>query len=144
MKITGPITEPIIQAVEGRDDLYRGHEDWICPIGNGRVLHVAAGFLSDGGSIPRLVWPLVGHPLQGRALPGFYAHDALYASELLPRAEADQILFALNKRMAVPMWKRDIFWTCVTWCGWNVWRKHTLASVAAARELVWIELEQKP
>ena len=144
MRITGAISQPIIQAVARRDDLYRQVGGWRCPIGMGRVLCVDEGFEADGGSIPRPAWPIVGHPLQGKALPGFWAHDALYASELLPRAAADEILHALNARMKVPTWKHTIFYTCVMMRGGAVWKRHTPASIAAARKLVRIETETKP
>lgn len=140
MTIHGAITTPIIQAVAGRDNLYRQHDTWACPIGRGRTLIVQGGFMADGGTVPPLAYSLVGHPLQGRSLPGFWAHDALYASELLPRAEADAILHALNAKCGVPTWKHTIFYMCVQAAGWAVWLRHTPASVAAARRLVSIEV----
>ena len=36
---------------------------------------VPAGFVSDGGTIPALVWPLVGHPLSNGVCVCYLLHD---------------------------------------------------------------------
>lgn len=37
---------------------------------------LAAGFTSDGGTIPAIFWPAVGHPLSNRLLACYLLHDA--------------------------------------------------------------------
>ena len=51
--------------------LYKMHDN--------RVIKPQAGFMFDGGSIPRVFWTLVGHPLSHRGIRGYLLHDWLYA-----------------------------------------------------------------
>lgn len=37
---------------------------------------VSSGFVSDGGSIPAIAWPIVGHPLSAGILIAYLLHDA--------------------------------------------------------------------
>jgi hypothetical protein len=125
------------------DPLPDGRTGWSCDMGKGRTLYVADGFEYDGASVPRVAWPIVGHPLSRRLLAAATAHDAGYAARLLPRAELDLIFYYhLRHRMT-----RTGAWTCwaaVAGAGWYPWRRHTEESIAAARELCWIEGAARP
>jgi hypothetical protein len=41
----------------------------------GEVIEVPAGFVSDGASIPRFAWTLIGHPLHRRVRRSGVLHD---------------------------------------------------------------------
>jgi hypothetical protein len=53
---------------------------------------VPQGTLSDGASIPRLLWRVVGHPFDSRWLGPSVLHDWRYSIGRLPRQECDRLL----------------------------------------------------
>lgn len=134
MKLPSPHIEPI------------STKDWklVCKytITCGRwriILH--SGLTTDGASIPRvgLIWMLMGHPLQGLVLPAALVHDALYQTEMLPRAECDEIFYRLMRDNGVNVVKAWTMYRAVRACGWAVWRTHTRQSIAAALPFVEVE-----
>ena len=50
---------------------------------------IPRGFQSDGMSVPRFFWRWIGPPVDGRTLAASVAHDWLYTSKVVSRAEAD-------------------------------------------------------
>jgi hypothetical protein len=111
---------------------------WRCPIGRGRTLCVAPGFESDGASIPRFLWSAVGPRFAADTFPAALCHDALYATELLPRPEADAIFRDHLRALGVSRIKRNAYYAAVRVAGWSVWNRHTVESVEAARVYVAI------
>ena len=103
---------------------------------SGRTLHIAAGFCTDGASIPRLLWTLFDDPFDPEVVAPALAHDALYAAELLSRRDCDDEFFSLlidNGNSAGFAWSA---WSGVRLGGWWVWYfDHNAKSIAQAREL---------
>lgn len=60
-------------------------------------IRVPMGFISDGASIPRFAWSIVGHPMQGPSMRPAVVHDWLCvnATSYMQRKLADTILLAL-------------------------------------------------
>lgn len=115
-----PLPSPIIQPVEGSDTKWRSVKDYGCEFTQDDVkviIRIAEGFIFDGLTIPRLLWRVVGHPLQGKALPGGFVHDLLYSTALLPRDVADRIFMLILKRNGVPAYKYNIMYRAVRLCG---------------------------
>ncbi len=110
--------------------------DWCVDLADGRVLVVRAGFRSDGASIPRPLWPLVGPRFAARTFPAALAHDALYAGELVPREMADAEFHRLLRFTGVGRVKARAYWIAVRSFGWLVWRSHTRGGIALARRWV--------
>ena len=54
---------------------------------------VPCGFISDFASIPRVFWPLVGHPADHKWREQSVLHDYLCRSGIIPRKLADQIWY---------------------------------------------------
>lgn len=54
-------------------------------------MYVPKGFISDGGSIPRLFWRLFS-PLDSRYLKYYIKHDFIYATGIRDRKTADILL----------------------------------------------------
>ena len=50
---------------------------------------IPEGFRSDGMSVPRFFWRWIGPPVDGRTMAASVAHDWLYTSKPVSRAEAD-------------------------------------------------------
>lgn len=115
---------------------------WLSPLVNGRAVLIKRGFTTDGASIPRIAWRVIGHPFSKNLLPHALAHDALYAAELLPRAECDAFFLksmaesGTHFSRSVSLVKRDLVWAAVRIGGGFVWSGHTLASVEGARRNV--------
>lgn len=53
------------------------------------VWFVPQGFACDGQSIPRPLWPIFGHPLQGTAIRAAFLHDRGYYLGLRSKKETD-------------------------------------------------------
>lgn len=70
------------------------------------------GYISDGYSIPRFLWSIVGHPLgQSHLIPAL-VHDYLCdeADHYEQRVIADCAFFSLLSQYGVPRWKRTVFY----------------------------------
>lgn len=101
------------------------------------LLHVKTGIISDGASIPRIFWRIPGFaPYEGDTLPAAFAHDCLYASELVDRKTADDIIYELLRENGVGYLRASMYWRAVRGFGGFVWRRHTAESIATAREYV--------
>lgn len=114
-------------------------DDWSVDTVAGR-LHVDAGYRSDGASIPRFLWSLVGPRYAPDTFPAALAHDALYSAHLPEvadwRGAADVIFLDLLKRLGVGRAKRVAYYVAVRTFGWAVARQHTNIGIEAARKLV--------
>ncbi|PWG61755.1 DUF1353 domain-containing protein [Spiribacter halobius] len=73
---------------------------------------VPAGFVTDGASIPRALWPIVGHPM-GRYWPAAVVHDHLVRQPATPRSEADAVFRVLLRRLGVAWWRRAVLYAGV-------------------------------
>jgi len=132
--------QPIITPVEGSDTIWRLVYDYETSALGVRV-DIAAGFLFDGLSIPRVFWRVVGHPLMGRALRGGLTHDALYASHLVDRDFADRMFLAVLTEDGVSWHTRRIMYLAVHLFGGVPWLRNS-KDVKAAREYVRVEKQQ--
>lgn len=83
---------------------------------------VPAGFKTDGASIPRLLWPVFGHPFE-RYAAAAVLHDSLYRIKTMSRAEADRIFLEAMAVLGVPKWKRNLMYAGVRAGGWWYWNR---------------------
>ena len=83
----------ITEDLPGGEDVWKVHEMfWF--LDSQDVEHsVPDGFITDGGSIPAILWPIVGHPRSTKAGQAYALHDMLYREGYTTRARADQILY---------------------------------------------------
>ena len=51
---------------------------WIVEKGKGLYITVPAYFITDGASIPRTLWPVIGHPFKADVFQAAVVHDFLY------------------------------------------------------------------
>lgn len=65
------------------------------------------GFESDGGSIPSVFWPIIGHPFDSLMIDGFWWHDTVCHTHQLSRNDADELMRSVHRRDKVPAWKRE-------------------------------------
>jgi len=114
-------------------------EQWRCPLTGGVTLVVEPGFESDGMSVPRFLWPLVG-PYEPKSFPAALCHDALYSAELVSRKVADDEFRRILLGFGMREWLATSCYNAVRWLGWIVWRKHTPESIAAERRFCRLEV----
>lgn len=100
------------------------------------ALRIKAGFRFDGASIPRLFWSTTYHPFHHRVIIAALVHDALYASEIFERSEADNVFRLILEKWGVPWWDRNKMWVAVRTFGGSVWKSHTEESIKTARKFV--------
>lgn len=83
----------------------------------GRTWTVPAGEETDGASIPRFFWRILGHPLSWEFADCAVLHDYFYRSQIVCREEADQLFDQAMKSRGVPSWQRLILWSAVRMFG---------------------------
>lgn len=110
-------------------------EPWSVELSQGKRLLVNPGFLSDGASVPRVLWPVVG-PKMAWNFPAALAHDAMYASELVGRAQADREFRRLLTLCGVGWTQTQLYYHAVRVAGWIPWRRHTASTITDARRVV--------
>lgn len=128
---------PEIQQINERE--YKLVEDYFAILPNLQIIYIKEGFVFDGASIPKGLWGIVGSPLTGKYTRAAFIHDALYASELLPRNIADEFFIDYMVYCRVDKTKRELMYEAVNIFGGAVWKEHTKESVANARKFVSIE-----
>ena len=110
---------------------------WIGNVVDGKAVLIKRGyrrkFVSDGGSIPKIAWSVIGHPLEMPGLQCYLAHDAEYSAELFDRAECDRRLRDGLKLAGVGLIKRNAIYLAVRAGGWAVWLLHTAESINEAK-----------
>ena len=88
-------------------------KEWIVPI----------GFLTDGASIPKIAWSIVGSPLTGRYTKAAVVHDQFYALVNVKRSYADKIFLEAMKELKVGWLKRKTMYWAVRLYSWTIWNK---------------------
>ena len=84
---------------------------------------VPENFHSDGASMPRLFWRLIGHPFQMQYLREAILHDWLYRTQPCSRALADRIFYELLAGKVKP-WRRRLIYLGLRLGGWVAWRQN--------------------
>ena len=100
-------------------------------------LTLRAGFITDGGSVPKFYWNRVAP--WGLNVPAFLTHDGIYSGELMPRDVADWVLLEIMESCGETWIKRNTAWSTVKTFGSTVWDKHTGKSIDEARKLMLFE-----
>lgn len=90
----------------------------------GVLLTVPIGFITDGASIPKLFWSLIGSPFTGNYRRPSLIHDRLYIVQTTSRGYADRVFLEGMKSEGVSWWKRRTMYYAVRLGGWRPWNKH--------------------
>ena len=101
-------------------------------------INVLKGFKTDGASIPRFLWSLIGAPFNGDYTFAAIIHDALYKSEYLDRSIADKLFLDMMKELNVSFSKRYTMFLAVKSFGWLVWKKHIKEDVLYSKKFIKI------
>lgn len=101
------------QCITLRDEIYD------TPLG---TFTVPQGFISDGASMPRFFWRLIGHPFSMDYLREAVLHDYFYRIQNIPRKKADNIFMGLlKKQMPVRCY---VIYYALRLFGWIAWKKN--------------------
>ena len=108
----GGVKMPDVRVVHGSNMilLTDWHIEGILPDGRVLYLDVKAGFRFDGASIPRILWRVCGHPLEAPRIAAALAHDWIYASKMVSRADADLIYRTICAWVGISAFCRNEIW----------------------------------
>jgi hypothetical protein len=76
-------------------------------------IKVPAGFQTDGASIPRIFWSIVGHPLNGKHARAAVIHDFMYEAGIYSKENADNTFLEAMKADGVSKIRRTIIYYAV-------------------------------
>lgn len=86
-------------------------------------IEVPIGFVTDGATIPKLVWSLVGSPWSGDYPKAAVIHDYGYHLQERSRKDVDDDFIEGMRILGVPLWKRRIMYRMVRTFSWICWGK---------------------
>lgn len=121
---TTPSLSPVIDG-----ELWELSKDWHVTV-RGSKETLPKGFLTDGASIPRILWRVCGHPMTTKRIIPAIVHDAIYAGVILgfTRKEADEIFRDGIIEAGWPKWKAHIEYAALRLFGSPHWRAATKAA----------------
>lgn len=113
IRVNEPLTVPITDGIPGVID----------------QVTIPAGEISDGYTIPRILWAFVGHPFGQKHQHPALVHDYLCrkARNYRERVLADAKFFVLLHQHGVSRWKIPFFYVGVRLCGRLMWWLRDLA-----------------
>ena len=88
------------------------------------IHRIPVEFYSDGASIPRPLWPVIGHPFDEDIRRPAVLHDFKYYSGQDPRREADRLLRVAMHSEGAKWYKSWTVWSGVRLGGWVAWNKY--------------------
>ena len=97
------------------------------------------GYVTDGASIPRFFWSIIGSPMEGSLVKPAVIHDGLYTIMSLPRKTCDRLLLEMLLYNNVSKWKAYTIYYVVRLFGNSHWKKdsttqHTLININKNKE----------
>ena len=79
-------------------------------------------FRTDGASVPRLLWPVLGSPFDPALIEAAVYHDAGYRAGL-PRGATDALFLTTMLSRGVHPLRARLLWLGVRAIGWLYWRR---------------------
>lgn len=73
-------------------------------------IEVFPGATTDGMSIPKILWPILGHPFKVKFLPAAVVHDCLYKADLLSCKTRDRVLLLMLQNYGVGPFVRKVIY----------------------------------
>jgi len=81
---------------------------------------VPAGFVTDGASIPKVLWSVIGSPMTGKYVPVAVLHDYLYSKRCIYKVsfeEANEIFYRGMLKLGVNRFKAYLMYRAVCMFG---------------------------
>ena len=109
------------------------------------TISVLPGFITDGASIPRFFWRVIGPPIGYRYTAAAIIHDALYSSKgnagCLSRKSCDCVFYNALCDSNLPSWQPWVMWAVVRVAGWFYWNRTTVdSSQESALDFLEVEI----
>ena len=117
---------PPLVAIPPDYRLYRTQVAFTYYVGStlsGEAIYVPEGFLTDGASIPKLFWSIIGGVL-GRYGAAAVLHDFLYVKGIYSRRRSDKIFLEAMAVLKVSWWKRKLMYYAVRVGAFIPWRRY--------------------
>jgi hypothetical protein len=86
---------------------------------------IKSNFITDGASIPKLFWSIIGNPLENDLLKPAIIHDGLYTLMQLKRLECDKLLKEMLLFNGTSKMKAYLIYYIVRLFGGSHWKKDT-------------------
>lgn len=86
----------------------------------GHPVFVPKGFITDGASVPRMLWWLF-PPVGDRYSKAAVLHDFMYSTQMFGRSRADKIFLEAMEALGVSWWKRRTLYSAVRVFGHAAW-----------------------
>jgi hypothetical protein len=109
------------------EDLPGGQEVWKVAVGfffrdkRGKKHYVPLGTITDGASIPKFLWLILGHPRDTDIGQAAAVHDVLYRNGELTRKRCDEILIEGMECLGASWAKRQAVYYGLRVGGWKAW-----------------------
>lgn len=87
----------------------------------GQTHTIAPGYISDGASVPFILWGVISPPVDPRTLVPSIKHDWLYETHLVTRRVADRYYRDDLVRNRFPVFLSYAVWIGVRSGGWLYW-----------------------
>ena len=86
---------------------------------------VPIGFITDGGSIPPIVFSIIGSPWRGKYVEATISHDYTRSIAITPEdyRKSDRMFLDGMRILKVALWRRRIMWRFVRAHAWWCLRK---------------------
>jgi len=116
-------TYPTIKGIDSRHWRNLVEVSWEA---RGEIGIVPIGFITDGASTPRILWPLF-PPMDKYAIAAL-VHDYLYKTHPHVRKTCDKIFLALMVYLDIPKWQRNAMYRAVRIFGGRPYKKGSQAA----------------
>lgn len=104
-------------------------KDWVAVfISKYGLIFIPKKFETDFGTIPRILWTIVGAPATGKHRRAVLFHDWIYSTQQCSRKEADDICLDIMKFDKVTIAKQYLIYLAVRGIGFIAWNSKTKAS----------------
>ena len=100
---------------------------------------IKKGLITDGASIPKAFWSIIGCPLSGKYVGSALIHDGLYGSHLLSKEESDRLFLDMMKHNGVGAIKRNLMYWAVKVGGRSAYNATSAESAIENAEFVSVK-----
>ena len=104
---------------------------------------IKPGLLTDGASIPKVFWSIIGCPLNGKYVGSALIHDGLYASHVLSKEESDLLFLDMMKHNKVSLWRRKLMYWAVKFGGKSSYNGKSAEYIAETKNYVTVAIKGK-
>jgi hypothetical protein len=112
------------------EDLPGGEDVWKVSHGfyfrdtEGKKHYVKSGTITDGASIPKILWSVIGHPRETDIGQAAAVHDVLYRKGGISRKRCDEILIEGMECLKASWTKRTLVYYGLRVGGWKAWNMY--------------------